>query len=109
MHKACPRGELARGEVLRLDTALLTVFHTEDGEIFAIDDTRTHTKMPHWLTATWRTTGLSGYFTHPGSASVQEAWTNRRPTRRSGLTKCKSSMATSWSSTRTKPPTFRPE
>jgi 3-phenylpropionate/trans-cinnamate dioxygenase ferredoxin subunit len=43
MHKACPLSELAPGEALRLDTAPpIAVFHTEDGEIFAIDDTCTH-------------------------------------------------------------------
>ena len=43
MHKACPLSELAPGEALRLDTAPpIAVIHTEDGEIFAIDDTCTH-------------------------------------------------------------------
>ena len=40
MHKACPLSELAPGEALRLDTAPpIAVFHTEEGELFAIDDT----------------------------------------------------------------------
>lgn len=43
MHKACPLSELAPGEALRLDSALpIAVFHMEDGELFAIDDTCTH-------------------------------------------------------------------
>lgn len=43
MHKACPLSELAPGEALRLDTAPpIAVFHTEEGELFAIDDTCTH-------------------------------------------------------------------
>lgn len=43
MHKACPLSDLARGEALRLDTSPpIAVFHTEDGELFAIDDTCTH-------------------------------------------------------------------
>lgn len=43
MHKACPLSELAPGEALRLNTAPpIAVFHTEDGELFAIDDTCTH-------------------------------------------------------------------
>lgn len=43
MHKACPLSELALGEALRLDTAPpIAVFRTEDGELFAIDDTCTH-------------------------------------------------------------------
>jgi len=43
MHKACPLSELAPGEALRLNTAPpIAVFHTEEGELFAIDDTCTH-------------------------------------------------------------------
>jgi 3-phenylpropionate/trans-cinnamate dioxygenase ferredoxin subunit len=43
MHNACPLSELARGDALRLDTAPpIAVFHTEEGELFAIDDTCTH-------------------------------------------------------------------
>ena len=91
MHNACPLSELAPGEALRLHTApplaaFNTEFTTEEGAIFAIDHT----------------------CTHPVSTSVRRAWTNRRLNCRSGLTKCKSSMATSWSSNRAKPPTFRP-
>lgn len=42
MHKACLLSDLAPGEALRLDTAPgLAVFHTEDGKLFAIDDTCT--------------------------------------------------------------------
>jgi nitrite reductase/ring-hydroxylating ferredoxin subunit len=67
MPKACPLSELAPGEALRLDTAPpIAVIHTEDGEIFAIDDTCTH-QMPPWPMATWRTAGLSARFTLPGS------------------------------------------
>lgn len=43
MHKACPLSDLAPGEALRLDTfPPIAVFHTEDGDLFAIDDTCTH-------------------------------------------------------------------
>ena len=43
MHKACPLSELAPGEALRLDTSPpIAVFHTDDGELFALDDTCTH-------------------------------------------------------------------
>lgn len=109
MHDACPLSELAPGEALRLDTAPpIAVFHTEEGEIFAIDDTCTH-QDASLADAMWRNVGSGARFTHPGSTSVQEAWTNRRHNCRSGLTKSKSSMATSWSSNRTKPPTFRPD
>lgn len=43
MHKACPLSSLAPGDSLRLNTSPpIAVFHTEDGELFAIDDTCTH-------------------------------------------------------------------
>lgn len=43
MHKACPLAQLARGDVLRLETSPpIVVFHTEEGELFALDDTCTH-------------------------------------------------------------------
>jgi 3-phenylpropionate/trans-cinnamate dioxygenase ferredoxin subunit len=43
MHRACPLSALAPGDALRLDTAPpIAVFHTEDGELFAVDDTCTH-------------------------------------------------------------------
>jgi len=43
MHKACPLSQLAPGDALRLETKPpIAVFHTEDGELFAIDDTCTH-------------------------------------------------------------------
>jgi 3-phenylpropionate/trans-cinnamate dioxygenase ferredoxin subunit len=43
MHKACPLSELAPGEAMRLDTAPpIAVFHTEEGDLFALDDTCTH-------------------------------------------------------------------
>ena len=43
MHRACPLSELAPGEALRLDTSPpIAVFRTEEGEIFALDDTCTH-------------------------------------------------------------------
>ena len=39
----CPLAELPRGEALRVDTEPpIAVFHTEDGEVFALDDTCTH-------------------------------------------------------------------
>ncbi|GAA1768051.1 bifunctional 3-phenylpropionate/cinnamic acid dioxygenase ferredoxin subunit [Kocuria aegyptia] len=43
MHKACPLKDLAPGDSLRLDTVPpIAVFHTEEGELFALDDTCTH-------------------------------------------------------------------
>lgn len=43
MHQACPLKDLAPGDALRLDTVPpIAVFHTEEGELFAIDDTCTH-------------------------------------------------------------------
>ncbi|GER23346.1 bifunctional 3-phenylpropionate/cinnamic acid dioxygenase ferredoxin subunit [Zafaria cholistanensis] len=43
MHRACPLNDLARGDAIRLDTSPpIAVFHTEEGELFAIDDTCTH-------------------------------------------------------------------
>ncbi|MFB0836117.1 bifunctional 3-phenylpropionate/cinnamic acid dioxygenase ferredoxin subunit [Arthrobacter halodurans] len=43
MFKACPLSQLVPGEALRLDTSPpIAVFHTEEGELFAIDDTCTH-------------------------------------------------------------------
>lgn len=40
----CPLAAIPRGEGLRVDTIdpPIAVFHTEDGEVFAIDDTCTH-------------------------------------------------------------------
>ncbi|MCY0904837.1 bifunctional 3-phenylpropionate/cinnamic acid dioxygenase ferredoxin subunit [Arthrobacter sp. H14-L1] len=43
MHAACPLSALGPGDALRLETTPpIAVFHTEDGELFAIDDTCTH-------------------------------------------------------------------
>ncbi|WP_185084135.1 bifunctional 3-phenylpropionate/cinnamic acid dioxygenase ferredoxin subunit [Nonomuraea muscovyensis] len=43
MIPACPLVSLPRGEALRLDVdPPIAVFHTDDGEIYAIDDTCTH-------------------------------------------------------------------
>ena len=43
MIPACPLRALPRGEAFRLDTdPPIAVFHTEHGEIYAIDDTCTH-------------------------------------------------------------------
>ncbi|MFF7389258.1 bifunctional 3-phenylpropionate/cinnamic acid dioxygenase ferredoxin subunit [Streptomyces scabiei] len=43
MIPACRLADLPRGEALRLDTdPPVSVFHTDDGEVFAIDDTCTH-------------------------------------------------------------------
>ena len=43
MHKACALTDLAPGDAIRLDTSPpIAVFHTEEGELFAIDDTCTH-------------------------------------------------------------------
>ena len=39
----CPLADLPPGEALRVDTVpAIAVFHTEDGEVFAIDDTCSH-------------------------------------------------------------------
>jgi 3-phenylpropionate/trans-cinnamate dioxygenase ferredoxin subunit len=42
--RVCPLADLAAGEALRVDAVSppIAVFHTDDGEIFAIDDTCTH-------------------------------------------------------------------
>ena len=43
MIPACRLEDLPRGEALRLDNdPPVSVFHTDDGELFAIDDTCTH-------------------------------------------------------------------
>ena len=43
MHEACPLSQLSPGEAVRLDTSPpIAVFHTEEGELFAVDDTCTH-------------------------------------------------------------------
>ncbi|GGM05820.1 bifunctional 3-phenylpropionate/cinnamic acid dioxygenase ferredoxin subunit [Nakamurella endophytica] len=42
--RVCPLADLPRGEALRVDEVdpPIAVFHTDDGEVFAIDDTCTH-------------------------------------------------------------------
>lgn len=43
MIRVCPLADLPRGEGVRVDAMPpIAVFHTEDGELFAIDDTCTH-------------------------------------------------------------------
>jgi len=43
MIPACPLSALPRGEGVRVDGDVpIAVFHTEDGEVFAVDDTCTH-------------------------------------------------------------------
>ena len=43
MIRACPLSALARGEAVRLETdPPIAVFHTEDGQLFALDDTCSH-------------------------------------------------------------------
>lgn len=43
MIPVCRLADLPRGEAFRLETdPPVTVFHTEDGEVYAIDDTCTH-------------------------------------------------------------------
>ncbi len=43
MIPACPLSALPRGEAVRVDGDVpIAVFHTEEGEVFAIDDTCTH-------------------------------------------------------------------
>jgi 3-phenylpropionate/trans-cinnamate dioxygenase ferredoxin subunit len=43
MHIACPLTALAPGDAVRLETSPpIAVFHTKDGELFALDDTCTH-------------------------------------------------------------------
>ncbi len=45
MIRVCALADLPPGEVLRLDLKPpVAVFHTEDGEVFAVDDTCTHQK-----------------------------------------------------------------
>ncbi|MBC7723841.1 MAG: bifunctional 3-phenylpropionate/cinnamic acid dioxygenase ferredoxin subunit [Burkholderiaceae bacterium] len=42
--RICALADIARGDALRVDTVSppIAVFHTEDGEVFAIDDTCSH-------------------------------------------------------------------
>jgi nitrite reductase/ring-hydroxylating ferredoxin subunit len=84
MHKACPLSELAPGEALRLNTSPpIAVFHTEEGELFAIDDTCTHqdaSLADGWVEDCARST-------HPGSTYAREASTPRQPSCRSAPTK----------------------
>ena len=43
MIPACPLSELPPGEAIRVDTdPPIAVFHTEEGELFALDDTCSH-------------------------------------------------------------------
>lgn len=44
MIRVCALADLPRGEGLRVDelTPPIAVFHTDDGEVFAVDDTCTH-------------------------------------------------------------------
>ena len=43
MIPVCPIADLPRGEAFRLENdPPVAVFHTEDGEVYAIDDTCTH-------------------------------------------------------------------
>ncbi|MFC9554062.1 bifunctional 3-phenylpropionate/cinnamic acid dioxygenase ferredoxin subunit [Rhodococcus sp. NPDC056960] len=43
MLEVCPLASLPRGDVRRVDTSPpIAVFHTDDGEVFAIDDTCSH-------------------------------------------------------------------
>jgi 3-phenylpropionate/trans-cinnamate dioxygenase ferredoxin subunit len=43
MLQVCPLAALRRGDALRVDTdPPIAVFHTDDGGVFAIDDTCTH-------------------------------------------------------------------
>lgn len=43
MHKVGSVDDIAPGEALRIDTSpLIAVFHSEEGEFYAIDDTCTH-------------------------------------------------------------------
>lgn len=60
MHIACPLTALAPGDAVRLDTSPpIAVFHTEDGELFALDDTCTHQDAsladvsPSWTAKSW--------------------------------------------------------
>jgi 3-phenylpropionate/trans-cinnamate dioxygenase ferredoxin subunit len=43
MIRVCPLAELPPGEVVRLELEpAISVFHTEDGQLFAVDDNCTH-------------------------------------------------------------------
>jgi 3-phenylpropionate/trans-cinnamate dioxygenase ferredoxin component len=43
MIRVCPLADLPPGEALRVDgNPAIAIFHTEDGEVFAVDDTCTH-------------------------------------------------------------------
>lgn len=43
MIRVCPLTDVPRGESVRVDLdPAVAIFHTEDGEVFAVDDTCTH-------------------------------------------------------------------
>lgn len=44
MLRICPLADLSAGEAIRVDAVSppIAVFHTDDGQVFAIDDTCTH-------------------------------------------------------------------
>jgi nitrite reductase/ring-hydroxylating ferredoxin subunit len=107
MHKACPLSELAPGEALRLNTAPpIAVFHTEDGELFAIDDTCTHQDAS--LTDGWVEDCEVECPLHASKFNLRTG-TGRctaGQTPPSAPTKSPSWTATSWSSSPMRRPTF---
>ena len=43
MHKVCPLSDLEPGDAIRVETTPpIAVFHTEEGKLYALDDTCTH-------------------------------------------------------------------
>jgi 3-phenylpropionate/trans-cinnamate dioxygenase ferredoxin subunit len=96
MHKARPISELAAGQALRLDTApSITGFHTEAGEIFAIDGTCTHrdaSLADGYVEDSWVECPL-----HSSRFSLRTGALNAPPGQTAGThaRKCRSSTATS--------------
>jgi 3-phenylpropionate/trans-cinnamate dioxygenase ferredoxin component len=57
MIRVCALADLPRGEALRVDLdPPLAVFHTDDGEVYALDDTCSHqdaSLADGWLEGCW--------------------------------------------------------
>lgn len=108
MHKACTLSELAPGEALWLDTAPpIAVFHTEDGNLFDMDDTCTD-QDALLAEGMWSIAGWSARYMHPASNCIQAKSIRRQPSGRSEPMRSWVPVATSWSSSSGKPPTFLP-
>ena len=84
LRPVCPLGAIPRGEAYRWDTdPPVAIFHTDDGEVFAVDDTCTHqdaSLADGWLEGC----EVECRCTPPGSICGPGRWTSRRPSGRSG-------------------------